>query len=125
MNKYDFISELSKDGSAILSTHYDQKIKMSVFDAIALLASGFSDCSYCNDECPSWGIDNDLIGIDPVVLMYHAPTEEETIPPWSVFIYGSGEDCKTFYTVEHAIAYYVKLNKKNIERLIEGYKYES
>ena len=126
MNKHDFLSELSTQGSATLATHFDIKEQMDINDAIMLLASGFSDCSYSNDECPSYCIDTlSPLPLDPLVLMYHPRTEEERKKPiiygewklWTVFVYGTGEHQNSFLWLKDAIAYYVKINALQFQTL--------
>lgn len=128
MNKQDFLSELSKDGSATLATHYDQKEQMPIDNAIMLLAAGFSDCSYSNDECPSYCIDTPSpLPLDALVLMYCPRTEEEKREPiiygehkpWTVFVYGLGSHQKAFLWLKDAIAYYVKINAEQLHSLTE------
>lgn len=129
MNKQDFLSELSKDGSeSILSAHYDIKAQMPIDNAIMLLAAGFSDCSYSNDECPSYCIDTPSpLPLDALVLMYCPRTEEEKREPiiygehkpWTVFVYGTGEHEKAFLWLKDAIAYYVKINAQQLHSLTE------
>ena len=126
MNKHDFLSELSTQGSATLATHFDIKEKMTIDEAIMLLASGFSDCSYSNDECPSYCIaTHSPLRIDALVLMYNPLTEEDKkqpmiygeYKPWSVFVYGTGEFLKSFLWLKDAIAYYVKANAEQLQTL--------
>ena len=131
MTKEDFLSELSTQGSATLATHYNQKAQMPIDNAIMLLASGFSDCSYSSDECPSYCIDTPSpLPLDSLVLMYCPRAEKEKREriiygdhrPWTVFVYGTGEHEKAFLWLKDAIAYYVKINAQQLHSLTEGNK---
>lgn len=123
MNKYDFITALAPNKD-IEYTHWDTKSLLTINELIWLLGSGFTDCSYKDDEFPSFAISNNchVKGLDPIVLMFH-PFDDDYIKlnkfPYSVGTYGLGDDWKQFKKLSRAIAYYHQLNFKNIFGAVE------
>jgi len=124
MNKYDFISALAPC-KGIENTHYDTKCLLTINELLWLLGSGFSDCSYHNDECPSFCIDRVVDDTESIVLMFHPLNDDGALNPYpySVGTYGISGDWKQFKKVSRAIAYYQQLNVKNIMGAIENYVY--
>ena len=120
----DCIKELANGFDFIYQTHLDQKQKLTQEEAIALLSSGFKDCSYGNDECPSYSIvfPSDA-QLDCLVLMFHPNLREgEYQARFSVFVYAVGDHYQEFNDVEEAIAYYQETYKKLLSSLEEGKK---
>lgn len=116
MNKKDFLTALAPNKD-IEYTHWDTKSLLTTDELIWLLGSGFSDCSYGNDEYPSFAISNNsfIKGIDPIVLMFHPYKDDGSFNwyPFSVGIYGYG-DWKVFKKLSRAIAYYQQLSAEQI-----------
>ena len=124
MNKYDFISALAPNQD-IENTHYRTKCLLTINELLWLLGSGFSDCSYGNDECPSFCIDRVVGDMESIVLMFHPLNDDGALNayPYSVGTYGISGDWKSFKKISRAIAYYQQLNVKNIMGSIENYVY--
>ena len=120
MNKYDFISALAPNQD-IENTHYDTKCLLTINELVWLLGSGFTDCSYSNDECPSYCIDRVVDNTESIVLMYHPFKDNGDWNwfPYSVGSYGISGDWKQFKKLSRAIAYYHQLNFKNIFGAVE------
>lgn len=127
MNKYDFITALAPNKD-IEFTHWDTKSLLKINELIWLLGSGFTDCSYKDDEFPSFAISNNchVKGLDPIVLMFHPLKDDGTWNwfPYSVGTYGLGDDWKQFKKLSRAIAYYQQLSFKQIFKQVENYDYK-
>jgi len=52
--KKETMIELAKDHPECAPIHSEIKELIAEIDALALLQAGFTDCSYGNDECPSY-----------------------------------------------------------------------
>ena len=118
----NYQKELANGFDFIYQTHLDQKKMLTQEEAIALLSSGFKDCSYGNDECPSYGIvfPSD-VELDCLVLMFHPNLwDGEPQARFSVFVYAVGDHYQEFNRVEEAIAYYQQTYKKLLSSLEEG-----
>lgn len=116
MNKRDFLTALAPN-SEIEYTHFCTKSLLTPYELIWLLGSGFTDCSYGNDEYPSFAISNNsfIKGIDPIVLFFHPLNEKGKAIKncYSVGIYGTG-DFKVFKSIQRAIVYYQQLSSEQI-----------
>lgn len=115
----NYQKELANGFDFIYQTHLDQKEKLTQEEAIALLSSGFKDCSYGNDECPSYQIvfPSD-VELDCLVLMFHPkPWDGEPQARFSVFVYAVGDHYQEFNRVEEAVAYYQETYKKLLKAL--------
>lgn len=79
-----YLNSLSAGHPASLGVHHDIKLMMPISDQLALLKAGFQDCSWGNDECPSFyipnGDDEHTLGFDGVefFLMYAVAQNEGT-----------------------------------------------
>lgn len=97
------LKALSQRFPDCLPIHKDIKKLIPERDALKLLHAGFTDCSYCNDECPSYFFD--VIYANDVATLMVCEDQNQ----------------KVFYTlsypeINHFICYH------NIEEAIKAYK---
>tara|TARA_Y100000004_G_C8688439_1_gene316403 strand:+ start:166 stop:501 length:336 start_codon:yes stop_codon:yes gene_type:complete len=97
------LKALSQRFPECLQVHMDIKKLMPERDALKLLHSGFTDCSWGNDECPSYFFD--VIYANDVATLMVCVDENQKV-------------CYTlsYPEMEHFISYH------NVEEAIKAYK---
>ena len=105
----DTIFRLAAINPQSAKIHWDIKVLMPELDGLKLLLKGFSDCSYGNDEVPSYCID----GCDDVQILACDDIDgngERISEIISYYILSHCRECPYQYaTIDEAITAYIKL----------------
>ena len=77
MNTEKTLKVMAKDYPECLPVHLDIKRLMPEEDARSLLDAGFKDCSWGNDECPSYFKEHGTHKMDTLTLMVVDNVDED------------------------------------------------